>query len=146
MRIARIVLVLPGLAALAWGAVLFGQFVQAMGPSSIVAWGWLVGGPVVHDGLVAPAVGLTGLVITRVVPRAWRGPLLVGTALSGVLGLLSVALLWRRYGAPPSPGLHDADTATGLLVALAVVWVLALLAGAVNTWRNSRRTRAETAQ
>ncbi|MCI2415925.1 hypothetical protein MOQ72_00680 [Saccharopolyspora sp. K220] len=138
MRPARVVLALPGLAALVWGGVLFGQFVLSQGSSSIVAWAWLLGGPVVHDGLVAPVVGLAGLVITRVVPHSWRGPLLVGAALSGVLGLLSVPLLWRRYGTPPSPGLHDGDTSTGLLVALGLIWVLVLLIGLANTWRRAR--------
>lgn len=135
MRFARIVLVLPGLAALAWGIVLFGQFVLPFGPRALVASAWLVGGPVVHDAVVAPLVAVAGLVLVRYLPPAWRGPVIAGAVVSAVLAVLAVPLLWRDYGAPPVPGLHDTNVVPGLLAALGVVWALAIAGGAWNAWR-----------
>lgn len=84
---------------------------------------WFVGGPVVHDLLLAPFVGGLGLLITRWVPKPWRAPVQVGAVLTGVLVLLAVPLLWRPFGGPPNPGLNDRDYLAGLLVAVAVTWL-----------------------
>ncbi|KAA9154588.1 hypothetical protein FPZ12_031685 [Amycolatopsis acidicola] len=129
MRFGRILLVLPGLAALAWGIVLLSQLAFRQ---QLVTGGWLLGGPIVHDLLIAPFVGL---LVSHVVSVRWRVPLLTGLAVSGVLVLLAVPLLWRTFGTPPSPGLHDGHPLVGLLVALAVVWVLVLGAGLVRRVR-----------
>jgi hypothetical protein len=131
MKLLRVLLFLPGLAALVWGAVLFGQFALPLGPQSVPGFGWLLGGPLVHDGLVAPVAGLLGLLLTRIVPPKWRGPVVAGTVASGVLAILSVPLLWRPFGGPVNPGLHDGDTATGLLITLAALWTLVILGGVV---------------
>ncbi|MBK1787156.1 hypothetical protein [Prauserella cavernicola] len=137
MRIARVLLVLPGLAALAWGLILFGQFALPPGPQAFATAAWLIGGPVVHDVIVAPVVAIVALAVVRLSPQAWVAPLLTGAAVSGVLGLVSVPLLWREFGAAPMPGLHDRAVAPGLLVALGVVWALVLMAG---IWRSRRAT------
>ncbi|WP_158889230.1 hypothetical protein [Amycolatopsis anabasis] len=136
MKLVRLLLVLAGLAALAWGAVLFADFAFPLGPESFAALGWLLGGPIAHDALVAPAAGLAGLVLTRFAPRPWRVPLLVGAVLSAVLTLLAIPLLWRPFGVPVNPGLHDADTGAGLLVSLAAVWTVVLVTGLVRTLRS----------
>lgn len=118
----RAVFALAGLAALAWGGWLALEF--ALGARNAVqALFWFVGGPLVHDLVVAPAVGLAGLALVRVVPRAWRAPVAVGAVLSGVLGLLALPLLWRPFGVATNPGLHDADYVLGLSIALVAVWV-----------------------
>ncbi len=118
-----------GLAALAWGAWLAWDF--AGRHDAIQAAFWFVGGPVVHDGLVAPAVGVAGLVLSRFVPVAWRVPVAVGAVLSGVLALLAVPLLWHPFGVATNPGLHDRNYALGLTVALGVVWLGVAVAGAI---------------
>ncbi|GAB3483867.1 hypothetical protein [Amycolatopsis cihanbeyliensis] len=132
----RVALAAAGLAMLAWGAVLVGELALPVGPHTLRLLAWLVGGPLVHDLLVAPVVGAAGLALSRFAGPAWRAPLTAAATVSGVLALLSVPLLWRRYGAPPSPGLHDGDTGTGLLIALALIWTVALLFG---TTRHLRR-------
>ncbi|WP_216209841.1 hypothetical protein [Amycolatopsis aidingensis] len=134
----RVALAVAGLALLAWGVVLVGELALPAGPHTLRLLGWLVGGPLVHDLLLAPVVGLAGLALSRFARPAWRAPLTAGAVISGVLVLLSVPLLWRRYGAPPSPGLHEGGTGTGLLIALALVWAIALIAG---TTRHLRRRR-----
>jgi hypothetical protein len=118
-----------GAAALAWGAWLAWDF--AGRHDSIQALFWFVGGPVVHDGVVAPVIGIGGLVLARVLPTAWRVPVAVGAVASGVLVLLSVPLLWRPFGVATNPGLHDANYVRGLLIALGVVWLGVIVAGAV---------------
>lgn len=124
----RAVFALAGVAALAWGGWLALEF--ALGARN---WAqvlvWLVGAPLVHDLVVAPAVGLTGLAVARVVPVAWRAPVALGAALSGLLALLAVPLLWRPFGVATNPGLHDRDYVTGLAVALGLVWVGVAVAG-----------------
>ncbi|AXB45352.1 hypothetical protein [Amycolatopsis albispora] len=107
----RYLLALPGIAALVYGVAL-------LVPLADVSVGlWLVAGPLVHDLLLAPVVALAGYALSR------SGPLLVGGALTGVLCLLAIPLLWRDHGTPPSPGLHDGNPWLGLGLTLAAVWL-----------------------
>jgi hypothetical protein len=132
-----------GLAALAWGAWL--AWDSAPTHDSLQAAAWFVGGPLLHDGLVAPAVGIGGLVLMRFVPVAWRVPVAVGAVLSGVLALLAVPLLFRPFGVAANPGLHDGNYVLGLSVALGVVWVGVLVCGGyrqVSNKTNAARGRA----
>ncbi|MFD9960646.1 hypothetical protein [Amycolatopsis sp. NPDC059020] len=140
MRTARILLLLLGLASLVWGAILFGEYLFPLRADVIGTLGWLIGGPLVHDAVIAPVVGLAGLGVSRLVPPLWRAPVLAGAAFSGVLGLLAFPLLWRPYGNPPMPGLHDGHPGVGLLLTLVVVWALAVLAGVGRTLLARRRT------
>ncbi|MBB5807502.1 hypothetical protein F4560_007270 [Saccharothrix ecbatanensis] len=84
---------------------------------------WFIGGPVVHDLLLAPLFGGLGLLIARRVPKRWRAPVQVGGLLTGVLLALAVPLLWRPFAGPSNPGLNDRDYLVGLLVAVAVTWL-----------------------
>lgn len=124
MRIARALLVTAGTAMAGYGGWL-------LWPQLPAAWTWLVAGPILHDAVLAPLAGLTGLVLGRLIPRhARRAWVIGGLAVSGVLLLVATPLLWRPRPAPLNPGLHDRDYAVGLLVALAVVWTTALLGAA----------------
>nr|WP_221471129.1 hypothetical protein [Amycolatopsis umgeniensis] len=124
----RLLLFLPGLGALAWGAVLFAEYAFPLRPDVFGTLGWLLGGPLAHDLLIAPAVGGVGLALSRFLPDRWKTPVRTGAVLTGVLTLLAVPLLWRPFGGARNPGLHDADTVTGLLVTVAVVWLGVLVA------------------
>jgi hypothetical protein len=84
---------------------------------------WFIGGPVVHDLLLAPLFGGLGLLIARWVPKRWRAPVQVGGLLTGVLLALAVPLLWRPFAGPSNPGLNDRNYLVGLLVAVAVTWL-----------------------
>ncbi|WP_181770502.1 hypothetical protein [Amycolatopsis pittospori] len=131
MKTLRLLLFLPGLAALAWGAVLFAEYAFPLRPDVFGTLGWLAGGPLVHDLLVAPLVGAVGLALSTFLPARWKTPVITGAVLTGVLGLIAFPLLWRPFGGAQNPGLHDADTLTGLLLTLAVVWLGVLVAALV---------------
>jgi hypothetical protein len=133
-------LFVSGFAALGWGVMQFADFAFPLRPDSFFTVGWLLGGPLLHDGVIAPAVGLLGLAVSRLVPRAWKTPVVVGSVLSGVLAILAFPLLWRTYGAPPPPGPHK-DAGTGLLVSVAVVWATVLLSGITRQFSPGKRNR-----
>ncbi len=127
MKTARALLALPGLAALAWGVVLFVEYAFPLRPDVFGTVGWIVGGPLLNDGVVAPLTAVLGIILARVLRPPWRVPVVTGTVLTGVLLILAVPLLWRPYGTPPMPGLHDGNPALGLALTLAAVWLLVLL-------------------
>jgi len=141
MRTVRTLLVLAGLAALGYGGYLCWQFAQHNPVGLRAAAEFLVGGPVLHDAIIAPFVGALGLFVGRRLPRPWRTPVRVGAAVSGVLGLISVPALWRADAGLPNPGLDDRDYPLGLLVALAVIWLSVLVVGLLN--RRSGKIRTE---
>jgi hypothetical protein len=120
---------LAGLALLGYGAVLAWEFASSRTVNAVQGGAWFIAGPIIHDGLVAPVVGIVGLGLRAVLPRPWRGPVAVGLVLTGVLTLLSVPLLWRPFGTAVNPGLHDRDYGTGLAIALGIVWVGVVLVG-----------------
>ncbi|MER7857974.1 hypothetical protein ABTX61_02630 [Amycolatopsis japonica] len=128
MKTLRLLLFLPGLAALAWGAVLFSEYAFPLRSDVFGTLGWLASGPLVHDLLIAPLVGAVGFALSRFLPDRWKTPVKTGAVLTGVLTLLAFPLLWRPFGGARNPGLHDADTVMGLLVTLAVVWLGVLAA------------------
>lgn len=132
----RGLLAAAGVAALAWGVWLAWDFAGAHDAIQVVFW--LAGGPVVHDGVVAPVVGVVGLAVVRFVPPVWRAPVAVGAVLSGVLALLAVPLLWHPFGVATNPGLHDGDYAVRLSITLGVVWLGVAVAGIVRARRRSR--------
>jgi hypothetical protein len=122
-------LALTGLALLGYGAVLAWEFASSRTVNAVQGAAWFVGGPIVHDGLVAPVVGLVGLGLAKVLPRPWHRPVVAGLVLTGVLTLLGVPLVWRPYGGATNPGLHDRDYGAGLAIAVGIVWVAVVLAG-----------------
>lgn len=123
----RALFAIAGLAALAWGGWLAWDFATASARDGVQGLAWFVGGPLVHDGLVAPVVGVVGLAIARWVPRAWRAPVAIGLLLTAVLVMLAIPLLWRPFGVPSNPGLHDRDYRSGLGVALGGCWLVVVL-------------------
>jgi hypothetical protein len=133
----RIAFALAGLAMLTYGAVLAWDFATARSVNAVQGLAWFVGGPILHDAVAAPVVGVLGVLLTRYVPVAWRAPVAVGAVLSGVLTLLAIPLLWRPFGVATNPGLHDQDYGTGFALALGVVWVCVLVAGLYRARRRS---------
>ncbi|MEV7039213.1 hypothetical protein [Amycolatopsis sp. NPDC051061] len=127
MKTARALLALPGLAALAWGVVLFVEYAFPLRPDVFGTVGWIIGGPLLNDGVVAPLTAVLGIILARVLRPPWRVPVVTGTVITGVLLILAFPLLWRPYGTPPMPGLHDGNPALGLALTLAAVWLLVVL-------------------
>ena len=134
MRAVRVVLVAAGSGTAGWGLWLLWPHL----PAAAV---WLLAGPILHDALVAPLIGLAGLALGRALPdRVWPSWVGAGLAVTATLLLIAVPLILRPHPAPPNPGLQDRDYATGLAVWLAVLWA-GVLAGAILTRRRRRRTR-----
>jgi len=132
----RWLLGLSGLALLAYGAVLAWDFATSRTVNAVQGAAWFIGGPLVHDGLVAPVVGLVGFGLSRVLPQPWRAPVVAGLVVTGVLALLGLPLLWRPFGVPTNPGLHDRDYGAGLAIALGVVWVTVVIVGLIQQHRS----------
>jgi hypothetical protein len=131
----RVLLAISGLALLAYGAVLTWDFATSRTVNAVQGAAWFLAGPLIHDGVVGPAVGITGLVLTRIVPQPWRTPVITGVVLSAVLTLVAIPLLWRPYGTAVNPGLHDRNYGAGLAIALGTVWVAVIIAGVVRQLR-----------
>ena len=138
----RALFAVSGLAALAWGGWLVWDFTTQSTSDSVQALAWFVGGPILHDGLVAPVVGVTGLVIARRLPSRWRAPVAVGLVVSAVLAVLAIPLLWRPFGVPNNPGLHDGNYGLRLGVALGGCWLVVLLVVFAAKLRRAARGRA----
>ncbi|MEU4473958.1 hypothetical protein [Micromonospora sp. NPDC023888] len=138
MRSVRLLLLVLGGAAVGYGGWLL---LPQLGPTVP----WLLGGPLLHDVLVAPLVGLVGLALGRLVTDrlrlAWISAGLLGSA---TLLLIAVPLLWRPPSAPPNPGLPDRDYPLGLAAGLAVVWAVIVIVLLVATVVG-RRGRSELA-
>jgi hypothetical protein len=133
VRTVRTLLVLLGTAAAAYGGWL-------VWPDRTAAWAWLLGGPVLHDAIVAPLVALAGLLLVRVLPRrATRGWVAAGLAVTATLLLIAVPLLWRPHRAAPNPGLQDRDYLAGLAVWLGALWAGVLLGALVTAARRPGR-------
>jgi hypothetical protein len=137
VRIARLLLAAAGIAAAAYGGWL-------LLPQLPAAATWLVAGPILHDAVVAPLVGVAGLVLARAVPgRAGRGWVTAGLAVTVTLLLIAIPLVWRPHPAPPNPGLQDRDYIAELAVWLAALWA-GVLAGALTTRRRHARRNHPT--
>ncbi|MGI5521517.1 hypothetical protein ACQEUX_11220 [Micromonospora sp. CA-259024] len=138
MRAVRLLLLLLGVATVTYGGWLLLPQLGAILP-------WLIGGPLLHDALVAPLVGLVGLMLGRLVTdRVRRAWITAGLVASATLLLIAVPLLWRPPSAPPNPGLPDRNYPLGLTAGLAALWaviaVVLIVIRAVN-----RRARDRTA-
>jgi hypothetical protein len=108
----RLLIGAAGVAMAVWGALLAIQVPQ------IIEFGaWFLAGPILHDILLAPLVGVVGL--------ALKGPVKAGAVVSGILVLIAVPLLWQPH-VPVNPGLHDRDYLLGLAISLGVVWLVVL--------------------
>lgn len=96
---------------------------QALGDDRVGWAAWVVGADVVHDALVAPAVGLLGVLVARVVP-AGRARSLVqaGLVASGVVLAVAWIPLRGLGGNPGNPTIRPLDYGTATLTALALVW------------------------
>jgi hypothetical protein len=127
VKTARALLALPGLAALVWGVMLFAEYALPLRPDVFGTVGWIIGGPILNDAVIAPLTALLGLALSRLLPPRWRTPVIAGTVITAALATLAFPLLWRPYGTPPMPGLHDTNPAPALALTLAAVWLAVVL-------------------
>jgi hypothetical protein len=77
---------------------------------------WLVGGVILHDGVLAPIVLLLGLLAARTLPAGWRGAAAGGLVVLGSVTLVAVPVLGRFGARPDNPTLLDRNYAAGWVV------------------------------
>lgn len=121
---------IPGLAILGYG--IYG-LVHSSGQTRPTQWvRWFLGGLLIHDFVIAPAVFLVAVFLIARVPQPWRAPLQGGLIASGMLILAAwpyVAGYGRR---PDNLTLLPNNYGHSLLVVLTFVWVVAV---AIALWR-----------
>ena len=135
--LARGLLGAVGVATGAYGAWLL--LTRQSGEQLVSAGQWLVAGVVLHDAVLAPLVLLAGVVVSRVLPRALRGPAVVVAVVLGSVTLVAVPVLGGFGRRPDNPTLLGRDYTVGwLLVAGVVLAGVALGAWAAHTMRTRR--------
>ena len=114
--------------AIGWTTIAFGVFglfdnSARTHPDQWVRW--FVGALIVHDFVVAPAVFVIGVLLARRVPGRYRGPVQGALIVTGMLVLISFPFV-RGYGQrADNPSALPNDYGLGLLVLLAIVWLVA---------------------
>lgn len=124
--IARVALALLGVAMAGYGVVLL--LTRQDADQVVDAVLWLVGGVVVHDGIVVPVVLLLVVLGMRALPASYRSPAAVALVVLGPLTLLAVPVLGRFGARPDNPTLLDRPYVTswsGLVVVGVVAVVVA---------------------
>jgi hypothetical protein len=107
-----------------WGAVGLLRDATSTVPASWLRW--FLGGLLVHDLLLVPAVLAVGLAVRRL-PALLQPPVRAALIVSGTLALMSVPLL-LGYGRSTQPGnvsLLPGDYSRNLAITAGVVWAAA---------------------
>ncbi|MGW3727505.1 hypothetical protein [Streptomyces sp. NPDC000851] len=136
--VVRLLLAIPGLAAIGFGIQ---QFVVRTHPDVSDARElalWLGGAVVLHDGLLVPTVLLLGLLISRA--RRLRPILRGGLLTGGCLTLIALPPLLRP-GRPANPTVLPRDYWVSWSVILAATVAVTVAVAWVTRRRRSRRPR-----
>ena len=88
---------------------------------------WFIGGNLVHDFLLSPAVFIIGFVLRRRVPGRHLGRVQWGLVLSGIVLLFATIPLLGLGKSRLEPTVQPLNYGLGVAVTLAVVWASALL-------------------
>ncbi|MDN4174168.1 hypothetical protein QWY28_14490 [Nocardioides sp. SOB77] len=132
-----------GLGALGVGLTAYGAWLLVSREADLLdAAAWLVGGAVLHDAVLVPAVLLLGLVASRWLPWPARAPAAVGLVVLGSVTLLAVPVLGRFGAREDNPTLLDRDYTAGWLV-LAGLVAVAVVVGTIVRTRRDRRARRD---
>lgn len=131
--IAARLLTLAGVLVLAFGVGGLLANAEVTVPSN---WGlYVAGGLILHDGLIAPAAIVGGVLLARIVPAQLRPPVQGGFIVSASLVLVAIPPWSDRGALPGNDSLLPQDYGTNLLIALAVVWAIVTVLVAVRARR-----------
>jgi hypothetical protein len=106
---------------------------------------WAVGGVIVHDGVLAPAVLVVCLFADRLLPAPLRPPAAVGLIILGTVTVVAIPVLGRFGARPDNPTLLDRPYWTGWLV-IAGLTLAGVLVTTVLGARTRRTTRSGSGQ
>jgi len=132
-----------GSAAAGWGLILWGvrgALVHHIDTRPALLVRFLLGGALIHDLLLAPAVLLAGVLLARSVGR-WRAPIQSALFIAATLVLFTYPAL-RGYGhrlANPTSLPHNYAVNLGIVVAVVIVVVLAATAAGAILSASRRR-------
>ena len=137
----RWLFVVPGLAAVGWGAV---GLLRSSDDVPLDSWlVWFVGSALVHDLVVAPVVIGLGALLARLLPREARAPVVAGLVVLGPL-LLIGGLFALDPGDAREPGFLPLPYARNLLLLTGAVLTVAAVWAGVRTARGRRHGNAPT--
>lgn len=102
---------------------------------------WFAGGALLVDLVVVPVAAGVGLVGRRLVPAAAWPAIRAGLIASVTLAVFAAPLVANLGGTPGNPSLRPRNYGSGLVSAVAAVWVVALTAALV-AWLADRRATA----
>jgi hypothetical protein len=125
-----------GGAMMAFGAWTAVRFWGATKPPVLV--GYLVGLTLLHDLVLVPIVLAVATLLLRRSPRVARGIAAGAVAASAVVIAVAFLIVTRWGALPDNPSQLPRNGVFGLVVSLAVVWLVAGLL----LWRSARRRRA----
>jgi hypothetical protein len=128
----RLLLVAPAIAALTYAVTRLADVPQEDWLSVLQ---WLIGGVILHDGVLAPIVVGLGVVATRWLPAPWRAPAVVGLIGWGSLSLIAIPVLSGNGVDPTNETLQDRPYVTSWWIGTAVTVGLVVVAG---WWRRRR--------
>ncbi|MGL4745686.1 MAG: hypothetical protein ACRCXL_15035 [Dermatophilaceae bacterium] len=114
----RVVLAVAGAVGAGYGILLLGRLDPGQVPAVL---GWVAGGIIVHDGLVAPVVVALGAVVAARSPGWLRMPLVRALVVLGPLTVVAVPVLGRFGAKPDNPTLLDRPYLAGYLVVVGLV-------------------------
>jgi hypothetical protein len=97
---------------------------------------WIAGALVLHDAIVAPAVLVAGVALTRILPAAIRTGIQATLAVCAVVVVMSVPVLKAVGRRPDNPSLLPHDYGHNLAIVIAVI----LAGGTLLTLVRARRT------
>jgi hypothetical protein len=119
IRTVRVLLGAVGVAVAAYGV----KLLLDLGVGNLVATvKWLIGGVVLHDGLLAPATIVVGTVVLRLLnPGRWAAPVVIAGIVLGTVTLAAIPVLGRFGARSDNATLLDRDYLAGWLVFVAVV-------------------------
>ena len=119
MNAVRMMLVVAGVAAAGYGAVLLWDNSSTVLLRIVV---WALAGVVVHDFVFAPLCAALGLAGGRLLPARWQSPVAVAALCSVVLILLAIPVYDKPGLRPSNPTVLDRNYQLGLWISLATVW------------------------
>ncbi|MCW2784551.1 MAG: hypothetical protein JWP74_1068 [Marmoricola sp.] len=129
----RGVLIAAGVAIGGYGAYML----LGLGTDNLVATvKWLVGGVVLHDGVLGPVVIALAFVVTRIARIKVPAPVVVGGIVLGSVTLLAIPVLGRFGAAADRPTLLDRNYVAGWFAFAGLT--LLVVAGAVLRGRFGR--------
>lgn len=137
MKAIRGVLLLAGVLMALWGLWLMRDFHTGQLRSAGV---WVLGGIVLHDGILAPLVVLYAFIHFKAIPRYARKPATIGLILWGTISVAVFNVLIGKGGKPDNHTVLNRPYVTTWLV---MTVVLALLVGADIIRRRTRTIPAE---